>query len=54
MKPSDLLIVLAAFGIAFGLQRAPAVTGGGVLVTLLVAGVVAMMVFAARLLLPRR
>jgi hypothetical protein len=54
MKPVDLAIVIAAFGIAWGLQHAPAITGGGILATLIIAGVVAMLVFAARLFFPRR
>jgi len=54
MKPIDLLIVIAAFGIAWGLHRAPAVTGMGIFVTLFIAAVVAMLAFAARLLSTRR
>lgn len=54
MKPVDLFIVIAAFGIAFGLQHAPAVTGGGILATLFIGGFVALLVFASRLLFPRR
>lgn len=54
MKPSDLLIVIAAFGVAYGLHHAPAITGGGILVTLFIAGIVAALVFASRLLFPRR
>lgn len=54
MKPIDLLIVIAAFGIVWGLRHAPAATGGGILMTLFIAGIVAAMVFAARLLFPRR